>query len=293
MKVVSFIHNGQVQVGCLNQDGNSVQAFILPALLARNGALVIIEAQAKGAQLPPLNSELIPLNYIKLLAPIPYPRRNIFCVGKNYLEHVYEVERSTLGSNNNNGAAAPGAPIIFSKVPQTVIGSGSKIPRHHPLVRHLDYEAELAVIIGRGGKQIAQTDALNHIWGYTIINDVTARDLQKRHQQWHIAKSLDGFCPMGPWIVSADEVDPSSLRIKCWVNDELRQDGSTKDMIFNIAQLIETISAGITLYPGDIIATGTPSGVGMSFNPPRFLNSGDMVTIEIEGIGGISNQVEE
>lgn len=184
------------------------------------------------------------------------------------------------------------APIIFTKVPESVIGHGGSILRHANLTNQLDYEAELAVIIGSGGRGISREDAMKHVWGYTIINDVSARDLQKRHQQWHLAKSLDSFCPMGPWMVSRDEIDVNNTIIKCWVNSELRQDASTDQFIFDIPELIATISVGITLYPGDIIATGTPSGVGMGFNPPKFLQSGDSVRIEIAGIGYLENLVE-
>ena len=153
----------------------------------------------------------------------------------------------------------------------------------------LDYEAELAVIIGQGGRGIAKADALGHVWGYTIINDVTARDLQGRHKQWFLGKSMDTFAPMGPWAVTADEVDLAAAGIRCWVNGELRQDAKIADLIFDIPTLIETCSRGITLYPGDVIATGTPSGVGMGFSPPRWLVAGDIVRIEIDGIGAIEN----
>ncbi len=155
----------------------------------------------------------------------------------------------------------------------------------------IDYEAELAVIIGRGGKGIKAADAMNHVWGYTIVNDVTARDWQSRHQQWDMGKSFDTFCPMGPWLVSADECDGARTQVRCRVNGELRQSASTADLIFDIPTLIETLSAGITLYPGDVIATGTPVGVGIGFSPPRYLVPGDVVRVEIDGIGVIENPV--
>ncbi|MBA3897109.1 MAG: fumarylacetoacetate hydrolase family protein, partial [Sphingomonadaceae bacterium] len=157
----------------------------------------------------------------------------------------------------------------------------------------VDYEAELAVVIGKGGRGIAKADAYEHVFGYMIVNDVTARDLQASHKQWLIGKSLDSFCPMGPWLVTADEVDPESLGVRCWVNDELRQDANTVDLIFDIPTLIAALSAGITLYPGDIIATGTPAGVGIGFDPPRYLAPGDRVAIEIDGLGRLSNAVQQ
>jgi 2-keto-4-pentenoate hydratase/2-oxohepta-3-ene-1,7-dioic acid hydratase in catechol pathway len=153
----------------------------------------------------------------------------------------------------------------------------------------IEYEAELTIVIGQGGKGIRKADAMKHVWGYTIINDVTARDWQGRHSQWLLGKSFDTFCPMGPWIVSADEMDGQNTDVKCWVNGELRQDANTKDFIFDIPTLIECISAGITLYPGDLIATGTPAGVGIGYKPPKYLKSGDVVKIEIGGIGVIEN----
>ena len=156
----------------------------------------------------------------------------------------------------------------------------------------LDYEAELAVIIGKGGRGIAKADAMKHVWGYTIVNDVTARDLQARHKQWFLGKSMDSFAPMGPWCVTADEVDLASAGIRCWVNGELRQDARIADLIFDIPTLVSTISAGITLMPGDIIATGTPAGVGIGFKPPKFLKKGDTVAMEVDGIGRLTNPVK-
>jgi len=156
----------------------------------------------------------------------------------------------------------------------------------------LDYEVELAVIIGRGGRGIRKSEAMRHVWGYTIINDVTARDWQRKHKQWFLGKSFDTFCPMGPIAVTADELDAGNLEVKCWVNGELRQNANTRDLIFDVPTIIETISAGITLYPGDIIATGTPEGVGIGFNPPKFLKSGDVVAMEITGLGRLQNTVQ-
>jgi len=155
----------------------------------------------------------------------------------------------------------------------------------------IDYEAELAVVIGKGGKGIRKADAMKHVWGYTIVNDVTARDWQNRHMQWHMGKSFDTFCPMGPWLVSADAVDGTNTRVRCWVNGQERQNASTTDLIFDIPTLIETLSAGITLYPGDVIATGTPVGVGIGFTPPKYLTAGDVVRVEIDGIGVLENPV--
>jgi 2-keto-4-pentenoate hydratase/2-oxohepta-3-ene-1,7-dioic acid hydratase in catechol pathway len=234
----------------------------------------------------------IALSSVKLKAPVPLPMRNIMCVGKNYYEHAKEFSASGFDSSSTSAAdAIPTAPIIFTKVPQSVIGPDEPIRYPTGVSDQLDYEAELAVIIGKGGRGIAKADALGHVWGYTIVNDVTARDLQGRHKQWFLGKSMDTFAPMGPWCVTADEVDLATAGIRCWVNGELRQDAKIADLIFDIPTLIETISAGITLLPGDIIATGTPAGVGIGFKPPRFLKKGDVIAMEVDGIGRLSNQV--
>ncbi|WP_207005589.1 fumarylacetoacetate hydrolase family protein [Trinickia mobilis] len=234
-----------------------------------------------------------PLAAAKVLAPIDQPRRNLFCVGKNYYEHAAEFQNSGFDSSAKNGEHAPEAPVIFTKPASTVIGPGGKIPGHTGVTSQLDYEAELGVVIGKGGRGIKKADAMNHVFGYTVINDITARDLQKLHRQWFLGKSLDGFCPMGPYVVTADEVDGQNIDIKCWVNGELRQNSNTSKLIFNIPTLIETLSAGIELQPGDVIATGTPAGVGIGFNPPKFLQRGDLIRIEIQNVGVLENEVGE
>ncbi|WP_369790422.1 fumarylacetoacetate hydrolase family protein [Rouxiella sp. WC2420] len=220
-------------------------------------------------------------------------KRNVFCVGKNYHEHAAEFSKSGFDHSAKEGEIAPEFAVVFSKTPETLIANHAVIPRHSNVTSQLDYEAELAVIIGKGGKGITKAEALKHVWGYTVINDVTARDLQKNHRQWFIGKSLDGFGPIGPWISTADEVDLSSSKIQCWVNGELRQNSNLGDLVFDVPTLIETLSAGIELKPGDIIATGTPAGVGIGFTPPKFLQTGDVVRIEIEGIGALENEVGE
>jgi 2-keto-4-pentenoate hydratase/2-oxohepta-3-ene-1,7-dioic acid hydratase in catechol pathway len=227
-----------------------------------------------------------------LLAPIPLPRRNLFCVGKNYHEHAKEFAQSGFDTSAVQGEQAPSFPVIFTKAPSTVIADGVQVSAFADLTQQLDYEAELAVIIGRPGRGISKANALDHVWGYTIVNDVTARDLQQKHRQWFLGKSLDTFCPMGPWIVTADEVDDAAnLGVKCWINGELRQNANTRDLIFDIPTIIETISKGITLLPGDVIATGTPAGVGIGFKPPRFLKPGDLMKISIDKLGTLANAV--
>ncbi|MFJ5295450.1 fumarylacetoacetate hydrolase family protein [Pseudomonas sp. NPDC088368] len=232
------------------------------------------------------------LEGVKVLAPLA-PKRNIFCVGKNYHEHAAEFSKSGFDHSAKDGEIAPEFPVIFTKTPDSVIGHLDPIPPHAGVTQQLDYEAELGVIIGKGGRGISKENAYAHVWGYTIINDVTARDLQKNHRQWFLGKSLDGFCPMGPWIVTADEFNPENATIKCWVNEELRQQANVNALIFDIPALIECLSAGIELKPGDVISTGTPVGVGIGFTPPRFLHPGDNVRIEIEGIGTLENRIDQ
>ena len=229
----------------------------------------------------------VPLESVKLLAPLPRPLRNIFCVGRNYFEHIREV----------HGAEPPKEavtehPVIFTKAPSCVIGPGAEIPGHLDYSNSLDYEGELAIVIGQGGRGIKKADAFDHIFGYTIFNDVTARTLQRQHNQWFLGKSIDGFGPMGPAIVTVDEVgDVKKLRLRTSVNGEVRQDEVVSSMIFDIPTVIETISRTIRLEPGDVIATGTPSGVGLGFKPPKFMKKGDEVVVTIDGLGELRNRV--
>ncbi len=230
----------------------------------------------------------------RLLPPIGTFPRNIFCIGKNYRAHALEF--TTSGFDSSGGAATPSdviptSPIVFSKSFTSVIGPGDVIESHPTLTSMLDYEAELAVVIGRGGRDIALDDALDHVFGYTIVNDVTARDRQQRHRQWLLGKSMDTFCPMGPAVVTADEIDLANTVVECRVNGELRQKAPVADLIFDVPTLIRDLSAGMTLVPGDVIATGTPAGVGIGFDPPRFLKPGDEVSATIEPIGTLTNRI--
>jgi 2-keto-4-pentenoate hydratase/2-oxohepta-3-ene-1,7-dioic acid hydratase in catechol pathway len=287
MRLAAYLHQGLPGVGLVASDGQSLQPLALPPAWRGLGALPVVEALAAGQPLPALGGAL-PIADVRLTAPVPRPRRNIFCVGKNYHAHAKEFA----GSGFDSSAAAgdiPKVPIIFSKVPESVCGPGDAIVIPQGVSEAIDYEVELAVVIGQGGKGIAKADALRHVWGYTVINDVTARDWQQRHSQWLLGKSFDTFCPMGPWLVSADECDGTKTNVRCYVNGEERQNASTTDLIFNIPTLIETLSAGITLYPGDLIATGTPVGVGIGFNPPKYMKAGDVVRVEIDGIGVLEN----
>ncbi len=228
-----------------------------------------------------------PREQIDFLAPIPRPRKNLVCLGKNYAAHARELSSAKVGVDR-----LPRHPLVFTKAPTTVNGPYATIPFDPAVSREIDWEVELGVVIGREGKNISRETALAHVFGYTVLNDISARDIQYRHKQFFLGKSLDGACPMGPWIVTADEIpDPQNLDLRCWVNGELKQEGNTSEQLFSVAETISILSRGHTLEPGDIIATGTPSGVGFARKPPEFLRPGDAVECEIEGIGRLRNVV--
>jgi 2-keto-4-pentenoate hydratase/2-oxohepta-3-ene-1,7-dioic acid hydratase in catechol pathway len=288
LKLVTYLLDGKRHVGVLNAN-ETITPLDVGMAGEERGALAVVEMMAQG-NTPKMLNHSIALTAVTLEAPIPKPRRNIFCVGKNYHAHAKEFANSGFDSSvNKPGEEIPSAPIIFSKVPECVIPHKATVRIPKGLSEAIDYEAELAVIIGKECKGVRADQAMDYVWGYTIINDVTARDLQGKYKQWLIGKSLDTFCPMGPWLADASELDGQNTMVRCWVNGELRQEANTKDLIFSIPTLIETLSAGITLYPGDIIATGTPAGVGIGFTPPKYLVSGDIVKISIDGIGSLEN----
>ena len=296
MKLVTFSAEtsgeAETRVGVVDADIGEVRdvSGLLPA---GAGVLDAIEDWAAwesvlAERVPKLAPQ--PLDSVLLHAPLA-PRRNIFCVGKNYREHVAEFGRSGYDQPDRS-EALPEYPVVFSKATTSVTGPFDDILAHSGVTSELDYEAELGVIIGTGGRGISREAAQEHVWGYTIVDDFTARDLQRSHKQWLLGKSLDTHCPLGPYAVSADEItDITTLQVESWVNGEPRQSAPVKDLIFDIAELIATISAGITLQPGDIIATGTPAGVGIGFDPPKFVTSGDVIEIAITGLGRQRNRI--
>ena len=287
MRIATYRVGGERRVGMVDIERQTVSPFDIPEAEAAHGVLALIDRP-----IMPRVLSAMPLREASIEAPIVRPRRNIFCVGKNYHEHAKEFASSGFDSSAANGVV-PKHPIIFSKVPECVIAHGAPVYVDRDVSNAVDYEAELGVIIGKGGRGIKRENALDHVWGYTIINDVTARDLQGLYSQWLIGKSQDTFCPMGPWAVTRDEIDLSDTKIQCWINGELRQDANTRDLIFDIPTIIATISAGVTLMPGDIIASGTPAGVGIGFKPPKYVVPGDVARIEIAGIGMLQNEFRE
>lgn len=286
MRLASWHWGGRDHVGTMSACGREVTPLAVAD--ASRGALPLIQALAAGESLPSPSGARLPTDVVTLRAPLPRPLRSLFCAGRNYRAHAAELATTVFRDSLPKEDLWP---IVFGKLPECVIGPFDDVRLPGAAVStQIDYESELAVVIGRSGRDIPRSRAMDHVFGYTIVNDVSCRDVQVRHQQWDLGKSFDTFCPMGPCIVSADELDGGHTRVRGWVNGELRQDASTRDLIFDIPTLIETCSRGITLYPGDVIATGSPAGVGMGFDPPKWLRSGDVVRIEIDGIGAIANR---
>lgn len=288
MRMAAFTIAAEPGVGLVSADEKTVSVLDLPADEAEQGILPLI---GRSFDELPRITRVVSLAEITLRAPIPQPKRNLFCVGKNYHEHALEFTASGFDSSAS-ADPVPTEPIIFSKLPETVIPTGAAIKINRSVSEAIDYEAELAVIIGKEARSVSKADALDIVWGYTLVNDVTARDLQLRYKQWLIGKSQDTFCPMGPWAVTKDEIDLAAMSIRGLVNGEVRQEARITQLIFDIPTIISTISAGITMKPGDVICTGTPAGVGIGFNPPRYLAAGDIVRVEADGIGALENAVE-
>ena len=251
------------------------------------GAPMLTAIRALAAN-PPANA-LLPLASVALQAPIPQPRRNVFCVGRNYMDHVAEGDR-TRGITQSE---MPKYPQFFTKAADCVIAPGAKVPTHEGVTKWLDYEVELVAIIGTAGRDIPKEKALEHVYGWTIGNDVTGRDLQRRHGQWFKGKSLDRSCPLGPVIVPAADLSAADLAISLKINGEQRQASRTSKMIFDVPEIIHQLSAGFTLLPGDVIMTGTPEGVGYAMQPPQTLKAGDVMELTIEGIGTLTNAISD
>ena len=286
MKLITYRQNGAEHVGALTEDGTGVLPLPVPDMntlietMTFEGLRSAVAAAERGSALA--------LSDVELLAPIPRPRQDVLCLGMNYLAHAEEAARYSADAFRKERPVA----VYFSKRVSEAGKPDGVIPRHAGLTDRLDYEAELAVVLGRTARDVKAADAADCIFGYTVLNDVSARDLQTGHKQWYFGKSLDGATPMGPVLVTADEIAyPPALEITCRVNGELRQQSNTSLLITSIGQILEELTAGMTLLPGTIIATGTPAGVGMGFDPPKFLQSGDVVECAIEGIGSLRSTV--
>lgn len=288
--LVAFADNGTAyRMNMLQKLSGKLVYKDMNELICRLGQEEKAQLQLLAKNTDALQRAAVALDEVKLCAPIVHPRQDVICLGINYDAHAQEAGRF---SDEAFGGERPYT-IYFSKRVSTATGSGDFIPAYEGLVDSLDYEAELGVILGKDAKDVSREEADAYIFGYTVINDVSARNLQTRHKQWYRGKSLDGFTPMGPCIVTADEIaDVQNLDIRCYVNGQLRQSSNTKYMIQTVAGAIAELSQGMTLQAGTIIATGTPAGVGMGMQPPAFLRSGDTVVCEIESIGRLENTVK-
>jgi 2-keto-4-pentenoate hydratase/2-oxohepta-3-ene-1,7-dioic acid hydratase in catechol pathway len=295
MRLVTFCDAAGMRIGVHDKDLNTIVDLAATTRLPKDMTAFIALGKngLKRARAAVKSGEgRVPFASVKLHAPIPRPAKNILCVGKNYHDHAREFHASGFDASAGKDAI-PELPILFTKWPNSVIAHDEPIPSYLDYTNSTDYEGELTVVIGPGGRGISGKDAYDHVYGYTIVNDATARTLQNQHKQWFLGKSIDGYCPMGPCIVTADEVaDVTKLQLTTRVNGEVRQDAPVSQLIFDIPTLIETLSRVMTLEPGDLIATGTCAGVGIGFNPPKFLKKGDRVAITIEPIGTLENPVE-
>jgi len=297
MRLATFSYEGQVRIGVVDplQKLLTDLSVAAPNLPKNMNSLIALGAdgieEVKKILIKADEDKKIPIDEVVFKAPIWPPVRDPFAVGRNYHEHAKEFHAS--GFDATSGATAvPDHPIIFTKATTSVSGPFDTIPAYLDKTNTTDYEGELAVIIGPGGRGISKSEALNHVYGYTVSNDVTARTLQHQHKQWTIGKGIDGYCPMGPFLLTSDEAgNINDMHLQTWVNGELRQDALVKDLIFDVPTLIATISESITLLPGDVILTGTPVGVGIGFKPPVFLKSGDLVKVTIDPIGTIENKI--
>ena len=287
MKLVTYRENGAEKVGALTKDGAAIVPLSVPDMntLIETMPLSALSSAVTAAEDSGVS---VALADVELLSPIPRPRQDVLCLGMNYKAHAAEAAQYDAGAFTKEKPVA----VYFSKRVSEAVAPGGAIQSHRELVERLDYEVELAVILGKSAKHVKAAEAGDYIFGYTILNDVSARDVQTGHKQWYFGKSLDGFTPMGPCIVTADEIAfPPALAISSSVNGELRQSSNTSLFLNSIQEVLEELTAAMTLLPGTIIATGTPAGVGMGFDPPKFLKPGDVVTCAIEGIGTLTNPV--
>ena len=290
MKLARVIHQGRIKLALVKEE--ELEVLLLDTLLAHdlNPVRTVIERRLGEEELVNAVTGRAAFGEVTFLSPLSQLVRNVFAVGKNYVDHAREFDTS--GFNATSGVAAiPSSPQFFTKATTSLAGPTDPIVFSEATTSSVDYEGEIGVVIARECRNVREGEALDAVFGFVALNDVTARDLQRNHVQWFLGKSLDTFCPLGPWITTIDLAPVESLRVRTWVNGELRQDAPLSDLIFSVPKLIATLSSAMTLLPGDIIATGTPVGVGIGFSPPRFLRDGDVVRVSATGLGELRNTV--
>ncbi len=290
MKIGRCTWQGKPRLALVDEQANEVLLVDADAKLSANPVLDVIQRRIALAQLR--GGTRVPLHGLVFLPPLSALVRNVLAVGKNYRDHALEFDKSGFNATGSAASPIPAFPQVFTKATTAQAGPTDPIRFDPAQTESVDYEGEIGVVIGEECRNVSRSDAMSKVFGFVLVNDVTARDLQKNHAQWFLGKSLDTFCPVGPWIATKDEVPMESLRLSTWVNGELRQEASIAQLIFDIPTLVETISRGTTLLAGDIIATGTPVGVGIGFSPPKFLRDGDVVRVAAPGLGEMNNRVE-
>ena len=295
MKLISFKRDGVIKAGLWLEDGKALDLSKAGAKSDVSSVLAILKggdaatSELRALEANPPAGAIVPITMKDLLAPIPTPERNIFCIGRNYGAHAAESQRA-----RGEEVKLPKYPMIFTKGPNTVVGATATVRYDRKISQAYDYEVELGVVIGKAGRDITYENAMDHVWGYTVANDVTARDVQAMHVQFFKGKSLDESLPIGPWFMDKETVgDPKTVELTTFVNGEERQRGKPSDLIFDIPRLIVTLSAGMTLFPGDVIITGTPEGVGYAMTPPKLLKHGDRMELAIDRIGKLDNTIVE
>lgn len=291
MKLARVIYRHQVSLGLVNEEENTVTLIGGSFAHDLNPVRTVVERRIDETELRSLAIGSAHFSEVAFLSPFSALVRNVFAVGKNYVDHAREFDRS--GFNATAAGTIPEAAQLFTKATTALSGPNDDIVFSAATTSAVDYEGEVGVVIGEACRNVSREQALTKVFGYVALNDVTARDLQRNHAQWFLGKSLDTFCPLGPWITTSDQCSIESMTIQTWVNDELRQEALLTDLVFDIPSLIETLSRAMTLLPGDIIATGTPVGVGIGFTPPRFLQHGDVVRIAVAGLGQLTNTVRQ
>jgi 2-keto-4-pentenoate hydratase/2-oxohepta-3-ene-1,7-dioic acid hydratase in catechol pathway len=290
MKIGRATHEGKTGLAVIDEARGEVKFIGGEWASHPNPVLAVIERGVTPDSLLASVTSTAPLSAVQFSAPLSAFVRNVFAVGKNYREHAEEFDKSGFNATNTASSAIPAYPQIFTKATGTLAGPTDDVRFDASVSSSIDYEGEIGVVIGKTSRRVSKADALDHVFGFVALNDVTARDLQKNHAQWFLGKSFDGFCPLGPWIATRDEASIDTLRVRTWINDELRQDAPMTQLIFDVPTLIEVMTRAMTLLPGDIIATGTPVGVGVGFTPPKFLRNGDRVRISVEGLGTLDNR---